>query len=76
MSSTESGPHPIIWRKAHRSMGNGECVEVAPTVGTVLVRDSKLPDTYILAYPPPAWQSFLSRAKRGDFDVLRSLSSL
>lgn len=71
MFSTESGAYAICWHKAKRSMGNGECVEVAPVPGTVFVRDSKNPSARTLTYPTAAWQSFLSAAKRGDFDVLR-----
>jgi Domain of unknown function (DUF397) len=76
VSSVETVPQSIGWRKARRSMGNGECVEVAPVSGTILVRDSKNPGSSILRYPADSWRSFLSSAKRGDFDVLRLLSRL
>jgi hypothetical protein len=74
MSSVERVEQPVNWRKARRSIGNGECVEIAPVAGMVLVRDSKRPDASILRYPADAWQLFLSGARRGDFDVLRLLS--
>lgn len=63
------------WRKARRSMGNGDCVEVAPVDNKLLVRDSKDPSGATLGYPAGSWRSFLSSAKQGDFDVLKLLCS-
>jgi hypothetical protein len=71
MSSIEAGSHSFGWRKTRRSMGNGECVEVAPASGRILVRDSKNPSALLITYPTAAWQSFLTSAKRGDFDMLK-----
>jgi len=59
------------WRKARRSIGNGECVEVAPAVGNVAVRDSVDPDGLILRYSAVSWRSFLANAKNGSFDAVR-----
>jgi hypothetical protein len=37
-------PHlGLRWRKARRRAGNGDCVEVAPVAGTILIRDTKDP---------------------------------
>jgi len=69
MSSNEEGSHPAGWRKARRSMGNGECVEVLPVNARILVRDSKNPGSSIISYSADAWQSFVSGAKRGEFDL-------
>jgi Domain of unknown function (DUF397) len=56
------------WRKATRSIGNGDCVEIAPVSGTIAVRDSKDPAGPVLRYSADAWKAFLSEAGQGDFD--------
>ncbi|MGH3195767.1 MAG: DUF397 domain-containing protein [Streptosporangiaceae bacterium] len=71
MTIPESAHEGPRWRKPKYSTGNGECVEVARTHGTVDVRDSKRPDGPMLSYPAATWRSFLADAKLGDFDVLR-----
>ena len=76
MSLTEAGICASVWRKARRSMSNGDCVEVAPAGSKILVRDSKNPDGVTLEYPTDMWRSFLSSAKQGDFDVLRLLPAV
>lgn len=53
-------PSPLDaeWRKSRRSLGNGECVEVACDMDMILVRDSKdLKGTHLL-FTPTEWQSF------------------
>ena len=69
MSITEAGPGLLDWRKARRSIGNGDCVEVAPAGTGVFVRDSKNPSAAMLGYPAMAWRSFLLSAKQGNFDI-------
>lgn len=59
------------WRKARRSMNNGNCTEVAVTTGMVAVRDSKDPQGPVLFYPATSWASFLNAASNGSFDSLR-----
>ncbi|GAA1908342.1 DUF397 domain-containing protein [Streptomyces sodiiphilus] len=56
------------WRKSSYSGNNGgECVEVADTVAKVLpVRDSKIPSGPVLAFPTPAWSSFIATLKSGN----------
>jgi hypothetical protein len=56
------------WRKAKRSIGNGDCVEIAPVSGNIAVRDSKDPAGPVLRYSADAWKMFLSEAGQGDFD--------
>ncbi|MET9629996.1 DUF397 domain-containing protein [Lentzea sp. NPDC006480] len=54
-----------VWRKSSRS-NNGEesnCVEVALTSSTALVRDSKNKASIVAV---PGWKSFLGAVKRGD----------
>jgi hypothetical protein len=72
MSLTKDEPHLLGWRKASHSMGNGDCVEVAPGDGKVLVRDSKIPHTPVLSYSADAWESFVVGAKLGKLDALGS----
>lgn len=58
----------LAWRKALRSMSNGACVEVAPVVEGVAIRDSKDPYGLVLRYSPASWNSFLKTARVGSFD--------
>jgi hypothetical protein len=53
-------PDSIVWHTSSYSYGNGACVQVAPTPGRVLVRDSKDPEGPALAVPIPAWRAFLT----------------
>ncbi|MGH3718075.1 MAG: DUF397 domain-containing protein [Pseudonocardiaceae bacterium] len=47
-------------RTSSYSSTNGACVEVAPAPEGVLVRDSKNPTGPALAFPTPAWHTFLT----------------
>ncbi|WP_103565229.1 DUF397 domain-containing protein [Actinomadura rubteroloni] len=54
----------LTWRKAKRSLGNGgECVELANTAGTVLVRDSKNPDGPKVPLPRQMFREFIGAVK-------------
>jgi Domain of unknown function (DUF397) len=61
----------LAWRKAQRSIGNGDCVEIASRTGEIAVRDSKNPGGTVLAYSAGSWQAFTQAARRGYFDVLK-----
>jgi Domain of unknown function (DUF397) len=59
MSTVEASR--LTWRKSSRSNHDGaDCVEVAVTVESVAVRDSKNRPGGMLAVPVPSWQRFLS----------------
>lgn len=63
MGSGQSERERVRWRKASRSVGNGACVEIAALKGSILVRDSKIPESPVITYSTGAWQSFLSGLK-------------
>ncbi|SDP62134.1 protein of unknown function [Actinopolyspora xinjiangensis] len=66
-----SNTFPLIsaWRKSSRSgsggPGGGNCVEVAFGDGFTAVRDSKSPETGVLAVPTAQWRSFLASVRAG-----------
>jgi hypothetical protein len=49
-------------------MENGACVEVALHPTSVIVRDSKAPDSDRLSFAGPTWLTFISRIKSGELD--------
>jgi len=53
------------WRTSSLSTGGNECVEVAQTRESCLVRDSKQPDGTCLSVGRLAWAGFTSRIKDG-----------
>jgi hypothetical protein len=55
---------PAVWRKSTYSTSTGSCVEVAPAVGGVFVRDSKNPHTGMIPVPHPAWTAFVREVGR------------
>ena len=63
MSLSSIDIRTLTWRKALRSIGNGECVEVGSANEQVAVRDSKDPDGIWLAYPAHSWRAFVSKIK-------------
>ncbi|MGW5479146.1 DUF397 domain-containing protein [Streptomyces sp. NPDC004008] len=52
------------WTKSSYSTGNGACVEVkSPIVSALAVRDSKVPEGPVLAFPADAWNAFVTSIK-------------
>ena len=54
----------IVWRTSSYTGGQGNCIEVAPTASTVLVRDTKDREGPVLAVPATAWRAFLADIPR------------
>lgn len=67
MSFVEAELRSLGWRKAQRSMANGNCVEVGPAKGVIAVRDSKNPGGFVLAYSAESWRAFTREARQGNF---------
>ena len=71
MSVIKLNPDLTGWRKARRSMANGNCVEVQPVGGVIAVRDSQDAAGSVLAYSAASWRAFTLAARLGQFDVPR-----
>jgi hypothetical protein len=63
MSLTSTEVRDLHWRKARRSVGNGACVEVAPTNGQIAVRDSMNPTGSRLQYSVRSWRAFIATVR-------------
>jgi hypothetical protein len=57
-----------VWRKASCCF-SGECVEVGPVDGMILVRDSKHPEEGALRFSADAWRSFVRDVRSGRYDA-------
>ena len=58
------------WRKAERSIANGDCAEVASSTAGVFVRDTRDQEQLTLCYPANSWRSFVGAVRTGTFDSL------
>jgi len=67
MTSEQESTLTRPWRKSSRSTGGNDCVEVAQTETSFLVRDSKNPDGARLAVRPQEWAAFIADIKRGAY---------
>lgn len=54
----------LDWRKSTRSVGDGECVEIAAAHRRIVVRDSRSPNGAVLVCDEAEWFLFISRIKR------------
>lgn len=55
----------LAWRKASYSGAGENCVEVAPTVDSVIMRHSKHPSVGTITFSYPAWATFIREARDG-----------
>jgi hypothetical protein len=56
----------ISWRTSSYSGANGQCVEVATTGKSVVIRDTNARDQAILVCPPIQWRTLVLQIKRGE----------
>ena len=63
MPPAEPESHKLAWRKASRSIADGDCLEVAHTGGEAVVRDSKNRVGPVLFFAHSVWQAFLAEIK-------------
>lgn len=61
----------IRWRKSVASGSNGDCVEVAFTDKSVLMRNSQYPLGPQLSFSYSEWTAFLTGVRQGEFDLAR-----
>ena len=61
----------LAWRKSQRSIGSGDCVEIASAAGDIAVRDSKDPSGPVLEYSEASWRSFMLEIRQGYFDAFK-----
>lgn len=69
ISQINAEPVSAGWRKARRSMGNGNCVEISKMGAEVIVRDSQDPIGPMISYSPGSWRTFAREARMGRFDT-------
>ncbi|MGW4412883.1 DUF397 domain-containing protein [Nonomuraea sp. NPDC004702] len=71
----QAGPRgTVAWVKsAYSSGGGGDCVQLQPAVGGLVVRDSKVPDGQVQWFSRSEWVTFLAGVKDEQFDHLIGL---
>jgi hypothetical protein len=62
--------HPTHWRKSSYSSSQNNCVELADTGATILVRDSKHPDGGHLRFTRAELAAFVAGCKASEYDDL------
>lgn len=63
MPGQQSRHFALNWRTSKATAGANECVEIANTDESVLVRDSRNQSGTILEFAPGQWTSFLRRVR-------------
>lgn len=66
---TQIDSSALTWRKSSHS-GSNACIEVAvPGEAVIAVRDSKDPQSPVLAFSAEAWSAFVAAAGSGSFEA-------
>jgi Domain of unknown function (DUF397) len=60
---------PMTWRKSSFSSNGLNCVEVAATQNTMLIRDSKNDTGPVIGFSEGEWSSFLRGIRSGALDL-------
>ncbi|MFJ7968507.1 DUF397 domain-containing protein [Streptomyces sp. NPDC096324] len=62
--TSPENPSGLMWFKSSYSSSSeaGDCVEIAPSLTTIHIRDSKNPGGARLAMAPAAWTAFVGFA--------------
>ena len=66
MPARPSRRSTLTWRKSSASADAPQCVEIACTGLSVLVRDSRHKSGDVLAFTPVQWSAFLQRIRNGE----------
>ena len=65
----QPGPHlAVIWRKSRASDTSDQCVEIAQSGPSILVRDSQDSAGPVLVLTRAQWRGLLRRIRNGEFD--------
>lgn len=62
MLNSDVTPGPFR-KSSFSGAGSSDCVEVANTGKSVMVRDSKLREEKTISFPPGAWQEFIQAVR-------------
>jgi hypothetical protein len=68
MPARPSRQSALDWRKSTASAPQTNCVEIACTRSSVLVRDSRNRAGALLACAPAQWSAFLGRVRSGELE--------
>jgi hypothetical protein len=68
-TSMPPSPDGLSWRRAQRCDA-ANCIEVAASGDSIVIRDSKSAQGPVLTYDRAEWETFVEGIKLGDFDSL------
>jgi hypothetical protein len=69
MATQRNRHSTLIWHKSSASGGSGECIEVAGSGSSVLVRDSRDKSGVMLEFDHAQWRGFVRRLKQEHPDL-------